>query len=321
MEYADDAAAQAAYPTSDGYNKEESSETSDDQYGLRPSSTYEKLAQGFQLSAAIKLNKISLELVKLGTIAAGKYIWLYIYDDSGGDPNNAISVQSIKIEANTISTSPTWYDFTLSTQLSLAATTQYHIVLEGDYVYSGTNLVRWRLDLGNPYANGIVKNWNEAAWIDSASYDFAFKLYDTHFQCFSEFSLKQQGSYSLKGFAKQADGLNDTLTRTVGPTINLSGLDTIKFDIRASRTGANIKVGIHDSGGTTTEKTYTVLSADTWETVTWDISGVADADKNAIDQIIVTILNADADNTFYLDNMYAEEAEEGGDAIFFGMNF
>jgi hypothetical protein len=126
--------------------------------------------------------------------------------------------------------------------------------------------------------------------------------------CFSESAVKTQGSYSLKGVAKITDSLNDTLIRTVSPTIDLSGLDTIKFDIRASRTGSNIKIGIHDSGGTTTEKTHNISSANEFETDTWDISAIADANKNAIDQIKFTILNADAANTFYLDNMYAEGA-------------
>ena len=88
--------------------------------------------------------------------------------------------------------------------------------------------------------------------------------------------------------------------------IDLTGKTQIKFDIRASRTGSNIKVGIHDSGGTTTEITPNITQADTYQTITWDISAVADADKNAIDKIIITIVNADAANTFYIDNMFGD---------------
>ena len=129
-------------------------------------------------------------------------------------------------------------------------------------------------------------------------------------QCYSESTIKEQGSYSLKSIARATDSLNDTLTRTVSPTIDLSGYSTIKLDIRASRTGSNIKVGIHDSGGTTTEHTANVASADTWQTETWDISGVSDANKDAIDSIIVTVVNADATNTFYLDNAYTDAMAE-----------
>lgn len=139
--------------------------------------------------------------------------------------------------------------------------------------------------------------------------------------CYSESSIKNQGSYSLKAFAKQTDSLNDTLTKTIGAPIDLTDIDTIKFDIYASRTGANIKIGIHDTGGVITEKTHTQVGAGGWETVTWDISGVSDANKDAIDSIIITVVNADADNTFYVDNMYAESITVEGNAIFFGANF
>lgn len=54
---------------------------------------------------------------------------------------------------------------------------------------------------------------------------------------------------------------------------------------------------------TTTELTPTISSADTYENKTWDISGVADADKNAIDKIIFTPVNADSANTVYFDNL------------------
>jgi len=124
-------------------------------------------------------------------------------------------------------------------------------------------------------------------------------------QSYSEVTIKTQGSYSLKGVAAITGSLNKTLTRTVSPVIDLTKIKTLKFDIYSSRTGANIKIGIHDSGGTTTEKTYTVLVANTQESVTWDISAVSDANKDAIDSIIITILNADAENIFYIDNFYS----------------
>jgi hypothetical protein len=125
-------------------------------------------------------------------------------------------------------------------------------------------------------------------------------------QTFSESSIKNQGSYALKGVAT-TDALNKTLTRTISSPIDLSGIDTVQFDIRSSRTGSNIKIGIHDSGGTTTEITPNITSADTWETVVWDISAVASANKDAIDSIIVTITNADSANTFYIDNFLSAE--------------
>jgi hypothetical protein len=122
-------------------------------------------------------------------------------------------------------------------------------------------------------------------------------------QSYSESSLKTQGSYALKGVALAANSLNQTLTRTISSPLNLSDASVVTFDIRASRTGSNIKVGLHDTSGTTSEVTPNITSANTYQSATLDLSGVAIANKDAIDQIIITIVNADADNTFYLDNM------------------
>ena len=132
-------------------------------------------------------------------------------------------------------------------------------------------------------------------------------------QCYSESTIKTQGSYSLKGVAVITDSLNDTLTRTVDPPIDLTDKTSIKYDIySASRTGSQIKIGIHDSGGTTTEHTANISSTSAWEEQTWDISAVTNANKDVIDSIIITVVNADAANTFYLDNFYGQAAATGG---------
>ena len=142
-------------------------------------------------------------------------------------------------------------------------------------------------------------------------------------QAYSESSIKTQGSYALKGVADQTNSLNKTLTRTIGSPINLAGAASANFDIRSTRTGSNIKIGIHDSGGTTTEITPNITSANTFQTVSWDLSAVNNANKDAIDRIIITIVNADAVNTFYMDNLtfvtpsdIVFRATTGSDVIF-----
>ena len=136
------------------------------------------------------------------------------------------------------------------------------------------------------------------------------EMMEANLQCYSEDTIKQQGSYSLKGIAAQTDSLNDTLTRTVDPTVDLTGKDDWIFYIYSSRTGSNLKAGIHDSGGTTTESTPDVTDTGVWQKVTVDVSAVTDANKDDIDSIIITPVNADAANTFYIDYMYGAEAEE-----------
>lgn len=138
-------------------------------------------------------------------------------------------------------------------------------------------------------------------------------------QSYSEDTIVEQGTYSLKAVAVQTDSLNKTLTKS-GLSIDLSDRTELKIGFYASRTGTNIQVQIHDSGGQTSTKDIAISSAGAWETTTWDISGIANADKDDIDSIIIKIINADAANTFYIDNFYAPEVVVGN-AILFGTNF
>ncbi len=183
----------------------------------------------------------------------------------------------------------------------------------GSALNSGANGTRSGASSGNSSGGNAGANTGSggggAGQLDASSFSGAggsgivIVRYPIPFLADSEVTIKTQGTYAIKSTAPITTSLNKTLTRTVSPTINLSYKTEITFDMRATRTGSNIKIGIHDSGGTTTEITPNITSANVYQTVTWDISGVSNANKDVIDQIIVTIVNADAANTFYLDNM------------------
>lgn len=125
-------------------------------------------------------------------------------------------------------------------------------------------------------------------------------------QCYSEDTIKVQGDYSLKVLAAQTGSLNKTLTKTLTDYLDYSIQDVIKFDIRASRTGSNIKLKIHDVGGDTQEHTINIASANEWQTETWDITGITGTKRDQIDKIIIEISNADFANTIYIDNLYSK---------------
>jgi len=131
------------------------------------------------------------------------------------------------------------------------------------------------------------------------------ELMELSLQCYSESTIITQGTYSLKGFARATDSLNDTLTRIIVSPIDLTDLTKIKLDVRASRTGTNIKARIRDSGGTWSEYSIAIISANTFETKEWDISAISNPNKDAIDRIQFQIIEASGDNIFYLDNMFA----------------
>ena len=66
-------------------------------------------------------------------------------------------------------------------------------------------------------------------------------------QSYSEGTIKNQGSYSLKAVALITDSLNDTLTKS-GLSLDLTDKNELKIDVRASRTGTNLQLQLKESG-------------------------------------------------------------------------
>ncbi len=128
-------------------------------------------------------------------------------------------------------------------------------------------------------------------------------------QSYSEDTIKTQGSYSLKVVADITDSLNENVRNTFGTGNNkdLSPYEYIKFDVYASRVGTNLQMRIHDTGGTIKTKDIVIETGeeDSWKTITWDISSETGVTIDDIDYIELKIINADAENTIYLDNIYA----------------
>jgi hypothetical protein len=119
----------------------------------------------------------------------------------------------------------------------------------------------------------------------------------------SEPTIKTQGTYSIKcQFPTNSTSLY--LERTISPVVDLTGVNRYRFDMYSNRTGKSIIVGIKDSGGTWSTVTPTIAIANTWEAQEVDLTGVATADKDAINKIRFTAQDNTA-STFYIDNMRA----------------
>ncbi len=305
MEYASDAAAQTAHVTS-----EASSEQVDQQNALHEGAgafvgdylghEY-RGAQSFQLSDNLLVTAVEVGNTLNYNTPTGNWT-LRIETDSSGVPSGSLADANASIVVAPPSPNNT-VKGTFATPFNLTGSTTYWLVIQCD----NQNSAGWQpfMKETNVYANGTRAVSDNGVWGVITGHDLYFKIYATKpvLQCYSENTIISQGTYALKGFAVATDSLNDTLTRTIDPPIDLSGKTQIKFDIRASRTGSNIKVGFHDSGGNWIESTPNILSADEFQEVTVDISAVADADKDVTDQIKTTIVNADAENIFYIDNI------------------
>ena len=194
---------------------------------------------------------------------------------------------------------------TFAAPFSLTPGTQYHLVMVCDTQASG---VYWSIAYKDTdaYTDGDRSSSNDggSTWTDPGdNSDLYFKVYTKSFQCYSESTIIAGGSYSFKGIAAITDSLNKTFTKTIS-SMDLSGKN-LYFEARSNRSGQNIKLSIKNSGGLTTEFTPQLNNPDLFETHFWDLSAVSDSDKNAITEIKIEIVNADSDNTFYIDSIRA----------------
>lgn len=308
MEYSSDGTAQAAYVTSSSaevVDQQNTSGTVNAPVG-DIGGNERREAQGFQLSAQKTVNAIGLYFKNsLGTPTGD--ITVRIETDNSGDPSGTLADANA---TKTMSITESQFNkFEFATPFSLNGSTLYWIVIDCDDQSEGDRFNLAQNEAGNPYANGTesVSTDGGATWSADANDDIQFKVYveeTPYIQSYSENTIKNQGSYSLKCVAAETDSLNETLTQS-GLSIDLSGYEELKIDVYSSRTGTNLQLQIHDSGGTTSTQNITITDANTWETTTWDISGISDANKDDIDSIIIKVTNADAANTFYVDNFYA----------------
>lgn len=307
-EYPNNAIAQAAYPSSSGYIPLISQTVHNTYWDIGDRGDIEfDTAQSFTLSETTKIFGVA---IRFGVEDGGNgNVTFRIETDSAGKPSgNLAHANATKTILNP--TVASWVDYIFANPFSLNAGL-YWIVSAHD-AQSLNNRWRWRTQSTDVYANGNMSTYNHSTgiWTDFPTQDCAFKLYgDKLLQCYSENTIVQQGTRSLKVEAAQTGSLNETLTKTLtgGDKIDLSGYVKLIIWVYASRTGTNIEVKIHDSGGTTTTISIIITSSNTWTKITKDISAVADADKDDIDEIKIEIIEAGAVNTFYVDNFYGIE--------------
>ena len=135
-----------------------------------------KLAQGFKTATTGLIEMVDIQVVRAGAVVGN--VWLTLETDNAGSPSGTVLATSDKMNAATINNANQMIKFIFRTPVSLTATTQYHLVLQGDYTVSDTVNIAWNATVTAPYANGQVKSFDSGAWVASA-YDFVFRIYVT----------------------------------------------------------------------------------------------------------------------------------------------
>ena len=313
MEYATDSTAQGAYVTSGGTT------TVDSYTGTVSESSWRHYAalnqdsgQAFTLSATAIISKVAFNLKRLGSPTGNAQAFLYAATGTVGSsamPTGSALASSNTVDISAISTSYTLIDFTFSSPYT-ASSGDYCVVFRYATGTDSSNMIKNYLDAnGSDSGNAFRSLTAGSSWqvINGATYDTNFVLYTTALQSYSESTISE-GTYSL-GLEATTDALNETVTKTLtgGDILDLTGKNTIKFDIECDAAGsAIIQAQITDVGTTNSTHNVTISSADTVEAKEWDISGISAANKDAINKLIWKILNSDSARNYKIDNVRAE---------------
>jgi hypothetical protein len=237
-------------------------------------------------------------------------IWATLYATTGGVPTGSTISTSEVINALSISNSSyVLQEFIFTSPYLLEEGITYAIVIEGDYSLSSSNYIMVGSDASSSsYTDGSMYHYDGATW-NNENLDLIFYIYITLsppiLQCYSESSIKMEGDYSLKIVAKAFESVDSILTKTLSPNIDLTKYGNSIFWARALRTTANFQIGL-ESGESLIWENVFINASNTWQKIEINLLKYPIGDRNNISKIKIKITNADADNTIYLDDFYAE---------------
>lgn len=145
---------------------------------LSTSTATDKLAQGFQLTTAGKVELVDVIIDKTNS-PTGNY-WFTIEADSAGNPSGTPLATSDKYDVSRLTSAQPYVRFPFRNPATLSSATQYHLVLQGDYTKSDTVVARWMGLAAGGYASGSAKQFNGATWGAATGVgDFNFRVYVT----------------------------------------------------------------------------------------------------------------------------------------------
>lgn len=140
---------------------------------LATSTATDRLAQGVQMSATASVDFVDVKIARVGTVAGR--IWCSLQADAAGNPSGTPLATSDKLDASIVSTTAQVIRFPFRAPPALTASTQYHLVMEGDYTRSDSNHIVWRGLVAGGYANGVAKEYNGTTWATASGVgDFYF---------------------------------------------------------------------------------------------------------------------------------------------------
>ena len=132
-------------------------------------------------------------------------------------------------------------------------------------------------------------------------------------ECYFSDVVYNQGTYALKVIIKAAATAYNFLRHSYSSDLDISGLDSIKIDLRSTFVGTTeVYFKFHSKlSGDWESQTETISVENTWETKTLDISAIAQNLKEDVDRVEIRFENKTSDYMVYIDNMYATSGVSG----------
>ncbi len=150
-------------------------------YALRDTVANTEISQGFKVETTGDVTKVKLWLKAVGTPAGTDEVTLEIHTDSSGVPSGTpvTNATSTAVDiSDSLGSSYAWITFTFSTDPTLTAGTQYHLVLTGAFTISAVNYVHWGVDdYDVVYPDGSVSVEDGTTWTTDPNYDACFEVY------------------------------------------------------------------------------------------------------------------------------------------------
>lgn len=138
-------------------------------------STNARRGQSFEVASPETLNVVAVKLTKEGSPADD--ITLEIQSNSSDRPSGTVLETASTVSGATLTSTSTWYDFTLDAPLALSASTQYWIVVGRSGATDNTNFYRWRRSPSADVVAAWLTSIETTGWSAGASsWDLTFRL-------------------------------------------------------------------------------------------------------------------------------------------------
>ena len=192
-----------------------------------------KAAQSIQVARAGKLTHVDMRMNRLGTIATS--FWMTIEADSSGAPSGTPLATSDKFHAADITTTTQDVRFNFRTPLTVATSTTYWMVLQGDWTADTVNFIRLYGNAAGGYANGTA-SWSNAdasVWTDVTG-----DLYFRPFVTVESAALTMPSGYTeacFLGYVFNDGSSNFRPVEQVGKSVRMTGTATSTGAVTATQ--------------------------------------------------------------------------------------